>query len=155
MLRTYTIPGVPPPSNQRLRPVTSGFGRARLVASDTVASWKDTSAAAIASQQPEYHAKGRVAVCLVLAYGSDRKDADSGVKDALDALAAQKCKRWDVTLTNGALYANDRQVAALFVVKDYRKGEQSTTVAIAPIREVAAVAHFAVAVAEDVEGMTR
>lgn len=155
MLYHYTIPAVPPPANERLKAVSKGFGGAKLAATSAVADWKRTAAVYLRRPSGVPMLAGPVAVGLVFRFGSQRRDVDSGVKDALDAMLPMKDPKWGIVLDASALVSDDRQVVALYVAKDGRKGNAATEIVIAPAAEHAEVARAVGAFVDEIMGVMR
>lgn len=163
MIRTYTLHGLPPTMNDRLKP---GFAKAQpsplgigsrrkltLRTTKAVAQWKRDVTTWLLTQRPQFHPDAPLAIGLVFRFGDNRKDVDSGIKDVLDALQSRKVLgAW---IDNGALYRNDRQVAATFVVKDARKGPVGVDLFVGTLADVAEVARAVVACAEEIGGVKR
>lgn len=163
MIRTYHLPGLPPTVNDRFEPgltrKTHGFStvtKPRIYTTSAVKQWALDVTKWMLPQKPEC-LSGDVAVSLMFRLGDNRKDVDGGIKDVLDALQARKlpAKYGGAVDTRGALYLNDRQVAALFVVKDRRKGPLGVDIVIGTLAEAAQVAREIVALAEDIAGVKR
>lgn len=164
MIRTYTLNGLPPTMNDRLKPgLTQGAAipgttirgkrKPSLYTSEVVKRWKADVTLWMLAQRPELHPESPLAVGLVFRFGDNRKDVDSGIKDVLDAVQSRKgIVGWD---DRGALYRNDRQVVALFAVKDARKGPVGVDLFVGTLAEVAEVARAVVACAEDIGGVRR
>lgn len=144
------------PGFAKAKPSPLGIGSRRkltLMTTKDVAQWKRDVTLWMLTQRPELHAEGNLAINTVFHFKNNRKDVDSGIKDVLDALQSRKgVVGWD---DRGALYRNDRQVAATFVVKDARKGPVGVDLVVGTLAEVAEVARVVVAVAEDLGGVRR
>ena len=163
VIRTYTLLGLPPTVNDRFAPgltrKTHGFStvtKPRIYTTSAVKQWALDVTAWMLPQKPEC-LSGDLAVGLVFRLGDNRKDVDGGIKDVLDALQARKlpAKYGGAVDTRGALYLNDRQVAALFVVKDRRKGPLGVDIVIGPLAECAEVARAVVAEGESLAEVRR
>lgn len=155
MIYHYTIPAVPPPANARLKAIAEGIGGAKLATTTKVAKWKRTAATFLRRKPGVPVLTGPVAVGLVFRFGSARRDVDSGIKDALDAMIPTVDPKWGVTLDASALFGDDRQVVALYVAKDARKGEPSLDVVVAPAAEHAEVARAVAAFVDEIVGVRR